>query len=116
MAAPATLTQLGARMGHTPAWVRHHLQSLVSAGLVDSAGWRLKGRATEKYYRARAGALLLEQLVLPKSNSPVIVFSGSHDLALQKLADCLASRQTLFPIYVGSLNGLINLHQGLCQI
>lgn len=116
MAAPATLTQIGAHMGHTAAWVHHHLQVLVAAGLVEPAGSRLKGRATEKYYRARADALLLEQLVLPRSHAPVIVFAGSHDLALQKLAGCLAARQHLLPIYVGSLNGLIDLHQGLCQV
>ena len=116
MAAPATLTQLAQRLGRSPAWVRHHLKVLETAGLVKLASVRTIGRVTEKYYGAAAGALLLEQLVLPKTRLPVVVFSGSHDLALQAAADRLGKRQVVLAIYVGSLNGLTYLRQGLCHI
>ena len=116
MGAPSTLTQLGEQLGQSPAWVRHHVKTLEDAGLVTLTAVRTTGRVTEKYYEARAGALLLEELILPKSRTPVIVFAGSHDLALQAAADHLAKRQTLLALYVGSLNGLIHLRQGLCQL
>ena len=35
MAGPATLTQLGAALGESPAWVRHHVKILESAGLIQ---------------------------------------------------------------------------------
>jgi putative molybdopterin biosynthesis protein len=116
MASPATLTQLGRRLGHTPAWIRHHMVTLEGAGLVRLHQVRVVGRATEKYYRASAGGLWLGQLVLPKTRLPVIVFSGSHDPALQAAADSLRSRQLFLTLYVGSLNGLTNLRQGVCQL
>ena len=116
MASPATLTQLGRRLRHSPAWVRHHMVALESVGLVRLHEVRVVGRATEKYYRAAAGALRLEQLVLPKTRLPVIVFSGSHDPALQAVADSLRGRQLILTLYVGSLNGLTNLRQGVCHL
>jgi putative molybdopterin biosynthesis protein len=116
MASPATLTQLAARMGHSPAWIRHHLKALESAALVELVDVRVKGRATERYYRACSGALLLEQLVLPKARVPVLVFSGSHDLALQGIVDRLSRHQLFLTLQVGSLNGLIDLQRGLCQV
>jgi putative molybdopterin biosynthesis protein len=116
MAAPATLTQLGRRLKRSPAWIRHHLTTLQSAGLVQLHKVRVVGRATEKYYRAVSAALLLEQLVLPKSRLPVVVFSGSHDPALQAAAEQLGSKQMFLTLYVGSLNGLTNLRQGVCHV
>jgi len=116
MAAPATLTQLGRRLKRSPAWIRHHLTTLEAAGLVQLHEVRVTGRVTEKYYRAVSGALLLEQLVLPKSPLPIVVFSGSHDPALQAAIDRLDRRQLFLTLYVGSLNGLTNLRQGICHI
>jgi putative molybdopterin biosynthesis protein len=46
----------------------------------------------------------------------MIVFSGSHDLALEKVADHLQDRMLLFSLPIGSLDGLVYLRQGLCQI
>lgn len=116
MASPATLTQLAHRLKQSPAWIRHHLKALQSASLVDLVEVRVVGRQTEKYYAARAGALRLEELILPKTRVPVIVFSGSHDLALEELARRLADRMLLLTLFVGSLDGLTNLRQGLCDV
>jgi putative molybdopterin biosynthesis protein len=116
MAAPATLTQLARTLGQSPAWVRHHILALESANLIELAETRLVGKVTEKYYRAKASALLLQEVILPKTDKPVLVFSGSHDLALETVADQLSRHVTLLNLSVGSLDGLVNLRQGLCQV
>ncbi|RJP47960.1 MAG: ArsR family transcriptional regulator [Anaerolineaceae bacterium] len=116
MASPATLTHLARTMKQSPAWIRHHMLALMSAGLVEIAETRRTGKVTEKFYRAKADALLLQEVVLPKSRKPVLLFSGSHDLALESIAEHLAKRVTLLSLPVGSLDGLVNLRQGLCHI
>jgi putative molybdopterin biosynthesis protein len=116
MVSPATLTQLGGRLGQSPAWVRHHVLGLQSAGLIQIAEIRRTGKVTEKYYRAAADALLLQEMVLPKSKKPVLLFSGSHDLAMEGIAERLAPHLVLLSLPVGSLDGLVNLRQGLCQV
>jgi putative molybdopterin biosynthesis protein len=116
MEAPATLTQLAAELGRSPAWIRHHIKILESAGLVSLESVRKTGRVTEKYYAAVASGLLLEDLILPAGRTPVKVFSGSHDLALQDAAKHLGARQELLAMYTGSLNGLAYLRQGICHI
>jgi putative molybdopterin biosynthesis protein len=45
-----------------------------------------------------------------------VIFSGSHDLALEEIAGHLQKHMTLLSLPVGSLDGLVNLRQGLCQI
>ena len=60
--------------------------------------------------------MLLDELILPKTRVPAIVFSGSHDLALDAMASHFADRVLLLTLYVGSLDGLTNLRQGLCQV
>ena len=116
MAEPATLSQLAQMLGQSPAWVRHHTEKLLTAELIELDRVITTGKITEKYYRAKASAFFLQELVLPKSEKPVIVFSGSHDLALEKIADTLGQHITILSMPVGSLNGLVNLRQGLCQI
>ncbi|HEX6035909.1 MAG TPA: substrate-binding domain-containing protein [Anaerolineales bacterium] len=116
MASPATLTQLARRLGQSPAWIRHHMKALESADLVELAEVRTTGTVTEKFYRARAGAFLLQELVLPKSKKPAVIFSGSHDLALEAAALSLSKHVNLLNLPVGSLDGLVNLRQGLCHI
>ena len=86
MVSPATLTQLARRLAQSPAWVRHHIKALESARLVELAEVRTRGTVTEKFYRAAAGAFLLQQLILPKSKKPAVIFSGSHDLAVEAAA------------------------------
>ena len=116
MASPATLTQLARRLRQSPAWIRHHVKLLEGANLVEIAEIRTTGTVTEKYYRARAGALLVQELILPKSKKPAVVFSGSHDLAMDRIGEQLQKHFRLLSMPVGSLNGLVNLRQGLCQI
>ncbi len=116
MDSPATLTQLANTLGQSPAWVRHHIQKLEDADLIELAEVRTTGKVVEKFYRARAGAFLVQELILPEGEKPPIVFSGSHDLAIEMIAEHIADHLTLLTLPVGSLNGLVNLRQGLCQI
>jgi len=116
METPATLTHLARALKQSPAWVRHHILALQAADLVEISELRRTGKVTEKFYRAKGGAFILQELVLPKSNKPVLVFSGSHDLALEGIAEQIAKHVTLLSLPVGSLDGLVNLRQGLCQI
>jgi putative molybdopterin biosynthesis protein len=116
MASPATLTNLARVMKQSPAWIRHHILALEAAGLVELFDIRKTGRVTEKFYRARADALFLQEVILPKTRKPALIFSGSHDLALEGIAEHLQKHVTLLSLPVGSLDGLVNLRQGLCQI
>ncbi len=116
MAAPATLTLLARTLKQSPAWVRHHILALESAGLIEISEIRKTGKVTEKFYRAKADALLLQEIVLPKSRKLSLIFSGSHDIALENVTDHLTKHFNLLSLPVGSLDGLVNLRQGLCQI
>src|SRR5512147_383472 len=89
MASPATLTQLARTMKRSPAWIRHHILALESAHLVEAGEIRKTGSVTEKFYRAKADGLLLQEIILPKARQPVVIFSGSHDLALEGIAEHL---------------------------
>jgi len=116
MASPATLTHLARTLKRSPAWIRHHLLALQSADLVELTEVRTTGKVTEKFYRAKASALLLQEVILPKGKKPVVIFSGSHDLALEEIAEHIGKHVNLLSLPVGSLDGLVNLRQGLCQI
>ncbi len=116
MASPATLTQLARTMQQSPAWIRHHILALESANLVEVTEVRKTGKVTEKFYRAKADALLLQELILPKTKKSAVIFSGSHDLALEGIAEHLEKHVNILSMPVGSLDGLVNLRQGLCQI
>jgi putative molybdopterin biosynthesis protein len=116
MAGPATLTHLAQTLKQSPAWVRHHILALESGKLIEVSEVRRTGKVTEKFYRAKGSAFLLQELVLPKGKKPVVIFSGSHDLALEEIAEHLSKHVTLLSLPVGSLDGLVNLRQGLCQI
>jgi len=116
MASPATLTRLARTLKQSPAWIRHHTLMLESAGLIEVGEIRKTGKVTEKFYRAKADALLLQEMILPKTKKPAIIFSGSHDLALEGIAEQIEKHVVLLSLPVGSLDGLVNLRQGLCQI
>jgi putative molybdopterin biosynthesis protein len=116
MASPATLTHLARTLKQSPAWIRHHIKTLESADLIELAEVRTTGTVTEKFYRAKASALLLQETILPKTRKPVVIFSGSHDLAVEGIAEHLTKHVTMLNLPVGSLDGLVNLRQGLCQV
>jgi molybdate-binding protein/DNA-binding MarR family transcriptional regulator len=116
MASPATLTNLARTLKQSPAWIRHHVLALESADLVEVSEIRKTGKVTEKFYRAKADALLLQEIILPKTKKPALIFSGSHDVAFEGIAEHLEKHVTLLSMPVGSLDGLVNLRQGLCQI
>ena len=115
MASPATLTQLAHTLKQSPAWIRHHILALQSTGLVEMVEVRKTGKVTEKYYQAKAGAFLLQQLVVPKTKKPALIFSGSNDLALESIVHHLGKHFHLLNFPIGSLDGLVYLRQGLCQ-
>lgn len=121
MAAPATLSQLGQTLGEHPANVRHHLKLLERAGLIELVGQRVARGFIEKYYRARARAYQLQQLVLPaNAEPPAVILMGSHDLALEALAQQLREAAPeappVFSLPVGSLEGLVALRQGFAHL
>jgi len=117
MAAPATLSQLGRRFGRHPAWIRHHLKQLESAGLVQMVSSRPVRGFVEKYYQAVAQAFAIDLMLLPvPAEGEIVIALGSHDLALDILADFLHSDRTtpdMVAFAVGSLDGLISLQQGV---
>jgi len=117
MAGPASLTVLGKALNHHPAWVRHHLKQLEDAGLVELVETRIQSGVVEKFYRARASGFLVQELILSENPTrPVIVFSGSHDLAVEFLANLLSDHLDILTLPVGSLDGLVTLRQNLCNL
>ena len=118
MARPATITHIGQRLGKHPAWVRHHIQVLLAAGLIELVEERVVRNYTEKYYGATAGAFETHVLIAPESNEPhTLIALGSHDLGLAMLGEDIESAHVgLVSVPVGSLDGLIALRQGLCDV
>jgi putative molybdopterin biosynthesis protein len=76
---------------------------------------RVTDGVTEKYYRAKAGGFLVQEMILPQGVKPVLVFSGSHDLAVERLALQISHYVEILAHPVGSLDGLVNLRMGLCN-
>jgi putative molybdopterin biosynthesis protein len=120
MAAQATLTQLGEAFNQTPAHIRHHLKILERAGLVEFSEARPVQGGPEKYYRATQRALFVHQAVLPEVPSGKVgITIGSMDTGVLHLAEYISKKQLpvfLLPIPISSLDGLISLRQGLCQM
>jgi molybdate-binding protein/DNA-binding HxlR family transcriptional regulator len=117
MLGPASLTMLGKRIGEHPAWIRHHLKQLEAAGLVELVETKIQSGVVEKLYSAQAGGYLVQELILPAEHGrPVIVFSGSHDLAFEHLVRLIARHLEILTLTVGSLDGLLALRQNLCNI
>ncbi|HEX9091119.1 MAG TPA: winged helix-turn-helix domain-containing protein, partial [Anaerolineales bacterium] len=107
MAGEATLSQLGRALGEHPAWIRHHLKLLEAAGLVELANVKVSEGFIEKYYQAKAQAFIFQELLLPsKPGKQVVVLSGSHDLALEMLAQSLHADLDIYTLPIGSLDGL----------
>lgn len=120
MRGPATLTQLGAEVGHHPAWVRHHVLSLEAAGLVELVETRQVKGYVEKFYCATAHAYAVDFMVLQQPHEHgLLVIVGSDDVALDLLADRLRSDWSapdVVTMAMGSLEGLIALRHGLGHI
>ena len=120
MIEPATLSQLGEVMGLHPAKVRYHLKKLEAAHLVIYVSSREVRGFVEKYYTATAKAFFINQIVLPQlDREDTLFFLGSLDPALDLLAHHLVEDEAdtrLVVLPVGSLEGLIALRQGFCQI
>ena len=120
MAAPATLSQLGEKLGEHPAKIRYHLKRLEQAGLVVLTGTNAVRGFVEKYYRASAWAYQVHAAILPYSDRPSqVVITGSHDMALEMLADLMnqsSEDSAVYTLPIGSMDGLIALRQGLGQI
>lgn len=116
MAGSATLSQLGRLLGEQPSWVRHHLKILEAANLVELTEVRVSDGYIEKYYKAKARAFLLQELLLPETRGKkMVVLSGSHDLAMEMLAESSCGDLEVFTLPVGSLDGLVALRQGMCN-
>jgi molybdate-binding protein len=123
MAGPETLSTLGKKLGDHPAKVRHHLKLLEQVGFVELVSTRIVRGFVEKYYQATSRAFMVTGLILPQNPHPedqTIVALGSHDLALERLTSRFNqehSREIQFvSLPVGSLEGLVALRQGICQI
>lgn len=123
MSGPQTLSSLGKALGEHPARVRHHLKLLENAGFIELVELRAVRGYVEKYYHARAQAWIYHGLILPEAiqakeaaSIGQIVALGSHDLALEMLAEQMKEDPTgpdLHVLPVGSLDGLISLRHGL---
>ncbi len=120
MRGPATLTQLGAVVGHHPAWVRHHILSLEQAGLVELVETRPTKGYVEKFYCASARAYAVDFMVLPDAGERgLLVILGSDDLALDLLARHLREDESgpdVVTMVMGSLEGLIALRHGVGHV
>ncbi len=119
MDAPASLTQLGKALGEHPAWVRHHLKQLEQIGLVEIVNTHLSGGFIEKFYQARARAFIFQQVILPRlAEGELLIMLGSHDLALELLAEQLKEQHILdlLSYSVGSLDGLVAMRQGMTHL
>jgi putative molybdopterin biosynthesis protein len=120
MGKPATLSHLGEALDVTPARVRHHLMQLIEAGFVQLVKTRPVRGFTEKYYQATAQAYWVNLTLMPKApQKGSVVLFGSHDLALEILARWMKSNPAtpdLIALPVGSLDGLVALRQGFCQL
>ncbi len=120
MVEPATLSQLGAYFRRTPAHIRHHLKVLEQAGLVRPDPGHARQNHLEKYYQATAPAWVLHVAVLPEAarRRPALVI-GSKDPATKRLVDHFQEHHreiTLQHIPLNSLDGLMTLRQGICQM
>jgi putative molybdopterin biosynthesis protein len=120
MISPFTLSQLGESLEMSAARIRHHLKLLENAGLVELVRTQQVRGFLEKYYRATSQAYIINSAVLPESQpGGTIYLFGSHDLALDLLSEYLkkdVNTPNLVTLPVGSLDGLVALHQGLCQL
>jgi putative molybdopterin biosynthesis protein len=117
LARPHTISSLGKILDKHPAWVRHHVKALETAGLVNLAETRTIRNYTEKVYAATAAAFAITMLVRPDTGgSSSLVALVSHDLAVELLASEAEKTTKLAAAVTGSLDGLVGLRQGMADI
>lgn len=119
MTKPSTVSQIGRQLNEFPAAIRYHIQKLIDAQLVELSETRISAGFTEKYYAAKADAISIQRIILPMSDQKSIIFMGSHDIGWEKIVKNFYIASPHVKIYtfpVGSLNGLIALQQGLCNV
>jgi len=115
----ATLSQLGTYFGQSAAHIRHHVKLLEQAGLVALTDPPPEHNHLEKYYRAFSETWLIQFAVLPESTENVVLVMASKDLAAHRLVEDFRQKQTglsLLMLPLNSLDGLIKLRQGICQM
>ena len=116
MTKPCRLTDLGLALDRHPAWIRHHILRLLSAGLVDLAEEKIVANHHEKWYRASAQAYAVNMLLTADTGVETsIVVLGSDDPILRELATEVVGTG-ITPVSIGSLDGLIALRQGLADM
>lgn len=116
LAGPTSLTKIGKAIGEHPAWVRHHLQLLERADLVELVSTTVNSGVVEKFYQAKGGGFFFQDLILPdETDRPLVVFSGSHDLAIEYLTELVSKYVDIRVFTVGSLDGLMMLRQNICH-
>lgn len=112
-----TISSLGAALDRHPAWIRHHVKALETAGLVRLVEERTTRNYTEKFYSATAAAFTVSLLIRPQaSDRPSLVALVSDDMAVDLLASGEAERTGLITGVTGSLDGLIGVRQGLADM
>lgn len=117
LAQPHTISSLGRALDRHPAWVRHHVLALQSAGLVRLVEERTTRNFTEKYYAASAAAFTVSLLIRPDERErKSVVALVSHDLAIELLASGETGPVNLAAGVAGSLDSLIGVRQGLADI
>ena len=119
MTKPSTVSQIGRQLNEYPAAIRYHIKKLEEAHLVELSETRVSAGFTEKYYAAKADAISIQRIILPLTDKKSFLFMGSHDIGWEKITKnfCSAVPQVkIFTFPVGSLNGLIALKQGLCNM
>ncbi len=117
LGSPRTISGLGNVLGKHPAWVRHHVKVLESAGLVYVAEERTTRNYTEKFYAATGAAFTVSMLVRPAAeDGESVVAMVSDDLAVELLARGATKGARLVTAVTGSLDGLIGVRQGLADI
>lgn len=119
MTKPSTISQIGRQLDEFPAAIRYHIKKLEAADLVELKEEKESPGFTEKYYSAKATALSIKRTILPLTDKKAIIFMGSHDLVWEQIIKDICNlypQLKIFNFPVGSLDGLIALRQGACQL
>lgn len=115
---PQTLTNLAEQMGTYPAQVRHHVKRLEEVGLIQLVKSVKTLGYTEKFYQASAAAYAVHLMVIPERGAAESVVIPHCDAALEALTQLVerGDSHEYAPVYLGSLDGLVALKQGLADI